>query len=56
MKEKLSDKLRVEHAISAISEIESYISGKEYDEYISDSMLKSACMHLLQELHNSLLL
>ncbi|MCB1177819.1 MAG: DUF86 domain-containing protein [Leptospiraceae bacterium] len=47
MKGNPSDKLRIEHALGAISEIESFVSGKDYEAYNSDSMLKSACMHQL---------
>ena len=45
MKEKISDKLRIEHAMQAIQEIFSYTIGKTYQEFQDDSMLKSACMH-----------
>ncbi|MCP5501462.1 MAG: DUF86 domain-containing protein [Leptospiraceae bacterium] len=47
MKEGISDKLRIEHAIQAAEEIESYVFGKTFKEFNSDSMLKSACMHQL---------
>ena len=47
MKEKISDKVRLEHAIKAIEEIFSFIGTKTYNEFTQDSMLKSACMHQL---------
>ena len=47
MKEKISDKLRIEHAMQAIQEIFSYTIGKTFQEFQDDSMLKSACMHQL---------
>ncbi|MCB1155857.1 MAG: DUF86 domain-containing protein [Leptospiraceae bacterium] len=47
MNEKISDKLRLKHALLAIQEIETYISQKTYEAFFEDSMLKSACMHQL---------
>ena len=48
MKDKISDKLRIEHAMQAIQEIFSYIVGKKsFPEFNSDSMVRSACMHQL---------
>lgn len=47
MKEKISDKLRIEHAMNAVHEIQSFIHSKTFEDFNSDSMLKSACMHVL---------
>ncbi len=47
MKDKISDKLRIEHGMQAIQEIFSYTVGKSFEEFNSDSMVRSACMHQL---------
>lgn len=47
MNEKISDKLRIEHAMQAVQEILAFTVGKTFQEFQDDSMLKSACMHQL---------
>ncbi len=42
MKGKISDLHRARHILDAISEIEKYLSGKNFEDYEQDSLLQSA--------------
>ncbi len=48
MKDKFSDKVRIQHIIEAISEIESYILDSDFDQFMSNSMMRFACTKQLE--------
>ncbi len=44
MRDKIGDKARIIHILEAISEIEIYITGADYQSFINNSMMKFACV------------
>ncbi len=44
MRGKLGDKVRLMHVLDAIIEIESYINGVDFDEFMNNSMMRFACI------------
>lgn len=44
MRGKLGDKIRLQHIPDAILEIESYIIGNNFSDFIENSMMKFACI------------
>ena len=44
MRGKLGDKIRPMHVLDAIIEIESYINGVNFDEFMNNSMMRFACI------------
>lgn len=61
MRGKLNDKIRIQHILEAISEIEVYIKGVSFDEFVSNSekrfasikqieIIGEACNHISIEL------
>ncbi|MFC1770744.1 DUF86 domain-containing protein [Candidatus Margulisiibacteriota bacterium] len=48
MKNELGDKVRLQHILDAIKEIESYTQGVDEEKFISLSMMKYACIKLLE--------
>lgn len=48
MKESINDKVRLQHILDAITEIESYISNVEFDDFVNNSMMTYACIKQLE--------
>jgi uncharacterized protein with HEPN domain len=48
MTDRLGDKIRLQHILDAISEIESYTKGVDFTQFSSNSMLFSACVRQLE--------
>ena len=44
MRGKLGDKVRLMHVLDAIMEIESYINGVDFEEFMNNSMMRFACI------------
>ena len=61
MKGQVTDKIRIQHILDAISEVEKYLSGVSYEEYLANSekrfatvkqieIVGEACNHISNEL------
>lgn len=48
MKGRLGNKQRIEHALDAITEIEDYIAGQTFAQFLSNSMMRFACIKQLE--------
>ena len=48
MKELISDKVRLQHILDAITEIEKYILNVEYREFENNSMMRFACIKQME--------
>lgn len=48
MKDKLGDKQRLVHIFEAIQEIEKYINNADFDEFMSNSMMRFACIKQIE--------
>lgn len=48
MKKKIADEVRLRHILDAINDIEDFIGDKKFEEFLSDRMLQSACIHQLE--------
>jgi uncharacterized protein with HEPN domain len=48
MRSKLGDKVRLQHILDAIQEIESYIVDVEFDAFLQNSMMRFACIKQLE--------
>lgn len=48
MRGKLGDKVRLQHIIDAIFEIESYLFEKEFSDFIQNSMMRFACIKQME--------
>jgi uncharacterized protein with HEPN domain len=48
MRSKLGDKIRLQHIYSAILEIESYTTNQELSIFLSNSMIKFACIKQME--------
>ncbi len=48
MKSKLGDKIRLQHILDAIKEIENYLTNQEFDEFMSNSMMRFACIKQME--------
>jgi len=48
MKDKLGDKVRIQHIYDAILEIESYTQNVEIDEFLTNSMMRFACVKQIE--------
>ncbi len=48
MTDRLGDKIRLQHILDAIIEIEHFIKGVDFDDFSSNSMLFSACIRQLE--------
>ncbi len=47
MKNKIADQVRLRHILDAINDIDDFIDDKDFEEFLSDKMLQSACIHQL---------
>lgn len=48
MKNRIADEVRIRHILDAISDIEKFTEKKNFEDFSSDKMLQSACVHQLQ--------
>jgi uncharacterized protein with HEPN domain len=48
MTDRLGDKVRLQHILDAISEIENYTKGVDFAQFSSNSMLFNACVRQLE--------
>jgi uncharacterized protein with HEPN domain len=48
MKNKIADEIRLKHIFDAIESIESFMSNSDFDKFLSNKMLQSACIHQLE--------
>src|SRR4051812_34672081 len=48
MKNKLGDKIRLQHIADSINEIESYLNQKDYKEFSLNSMMRFACIKQIE--------
>lgn len=48
MRGKLGDKIRLMHILDAIAEIETYISEVDFDIFMSNSMMRFACIKQME--------
>ena len=48
MTDRLGDKIRLQHVLDAINEIETYTKGVDFAQFSSNSMLFSACVRQLE--------
>jgi uncharacterized protein with HEPN domain len=57
MRSELGDKIRLQHIIDAISEIQKYVQGVEFSTFLENSMMRFACikqMEIIGEASNHL--
>jgi uncharacterized protein with HEPN domain len=48
MKKRFSNRQRIEHALDAIAEIETYTHGQTFDSFLANSMMRFACIKQLE--------
>ncbi len=48
MRSKLGDKVRMQHILDAIQEIESYIIDVDFDKFMKNSMMRYACIKQME--------
>ncbi len=48
MRNKLGDKIRLQHIYDAILEIESYLVDKNFSDFMESSMMRFACIKLME--------
>ena len=48
MRGKLGDKVRLQHIYDAIVEIESYLADKNFSDFMSNSMMRFACIKQME--------
>lgn len=48
MKNKLGDKIRIQHIIDAIGEIETYLSNADISTFLENSMMRFACIKQME--------
>ena len=48
MRGKLGDKVRLIHILDAIIEVESYLSGADFQSFIGNSMMRFACIKQIE--------
>ncbi len=48
MRSNLGDKIRIQHIIDAILEIESYLLDANFDKFLNDSMMRYACIKQME--------
>jgi uncharacterized protein with HEPN domain len=48
MRGKLGDKARLNHILEAIIEVESYLFDADYEEFLSNSMMRFACIKQME--------
>jgi uncharacterized protein with HEPN domain len=48
MRSKLGDKVRLQHILEAIQEIESYLADVEFEKFLENSMMRFACIKQME--------
>lgn len=48
MRNKSGDKIRLQHILDAIQEIESYLVAVEFDDFLQNSMMRFACVKQME--------
>lgn len=48
MKGKEADRIRIQHILEAIYEIEKYVENRNFDDFLNDSMFRFACIKQLE--------
>ena len=48
MRSKLGDKVRLQHILDAIQEIESYLVDVDFEKFMENSMMRYACIKLME--------
>ncbi|GAB4110450.1 MAG: hypothetical protein OHK0057_08530 [Thermoflexibacter sp.] len=48
MSDRLGDKVRLQHIADAIIEIRNYTQGVSFEDFVSNSMMKNACIRQLE--------
>jgi uncharacterized protein with HEPN domain len=48
MKGKEADRIRIQHILDAIYEIEKYVENRNFDDFLNDSMFRFACIKQLE--------
>ena len=48
MRGNLGDKVRLQHIYDAILEIESYVTNKEFSDFVTNSMMRFACIKQME--------
>lgn len=48
MKGKDADRIRIQHILEAIYEIEKYVENRNFDDFLNDSMFCFACIKQLE--------
>jgi uncharacterized protein with HEPN domain len=48
MKGKEADRIRIQHIINAILEIEKYLDNRSFDDFLNESMFRFACIKQLE--------
>jgi uncharacterized protein with HEPN domain len=48
MRGKLGDKIRLNHILEAITEIESYLNDANFDTFLNNSMMRFACIKQME--------
>jgi uncharacterized protein with HEPN domain len=48
MRGKLGDKQRLQHILDAIDEVEAFVEGCNFGQFVTNSMMFSACLHKLE--------
>lgn len=48
MRSKLGDRVRLQHILDAIIEVESYIGNSEFVDFINNSMMRFACLKQIE--------
>jgi uncharacterized protein with HEPN domain len=48
MKGKEADRIRVQHILDAIYEIEKYVDNRSFDDFLNESMFRFACIKQLE--------
>jgi uncharacterized protein with HEPN domain len=48
MKGKEADRIRIQHILDAIYEIEIYVENRNFDDFLNDSMFRFACIKQLE--------
>lgn len=48
MKNKLGDKIRIQHILDAIEEIDSYLSAADLPTFLANSMMRFACIKQME--------
>lgn len=48
MKDRLGDKIRLQHVVDSIEEIKTYLKDVEFEDFREHSMMKNACIRQLE--------